>query len=184
MKNNQFSIIKAFPAQERDELTRLRLLDPADLSLAPLPLWVRLLDRTHLASQTAAALDTWHDSLLATPDLSLKHYLRENSTVNATVFYTVALQLLGFEPALDFDLQHPLQSMKAMRLPMAVDQQWDCNGIIHAFYLLLCTRGKGGATFLDHLTNEGAFTWTYHLPDNQKPLFLTAGRLPVLTPTS
>lgn len=171
MKNNQFSIVKTSPSKQRAELTRLRLLDPADLELSPQTLWVRLLDCTHVASQDPAALDTWHDSLLATPDLSLKYYLRESNSVDPAVFYTVALQLLGFEPALDFDLQKPIASMKALRLPMVTEQKWDRDGVIKAFYLLLCTRGKGGATFLDHLTNEGAFTWTYGLPDNEKPVF-------------
>lgn len=171
MKDNQFSIVKTSLKQQKAELTRLRLLDPADDELSPVTLWVKLLDRTHTNSSSRAALDIWHNNLLASPDMSLKQYIQQNNNVSTPAFYTVALQLLGFEPALDFDLEHPLESMKKMQLPMVHTKQWDQDSIISAFYLLLCTRGKGGATFLDMLTNEGVFTWTYSLPDSDKPLF-------------
>lgn len=171
MKDNQFSIVDTSLKQERAELIRLRLLDPAELSSTPVALWIKILDRTHIASYTPAALDTWHGNLLATAELSLKRYLQQTNGLSTEVFYRIALQLLGFEPALDFNLQDPLQSMQKMQLPMVNPSQWDQDAVINAFYLLLCTRGKGGATFLDMLTNEGAFTWTYALPDQEKPIF-------------
>lgn len=170
MKDNQFGIIKTSLTEQKAELNRLRLLDGADLELSPCQLWVKLLDHTHTQSQEAAALDTWHDSLLASPDQSLKYYLKQNSRVTTAAFYTVALQLLGFEPALDFDLAKPMQSIVKMNLPTVDADKWDNDTLIRAFYLLLCTRGKGGASFIDMLTNEGAFTWTYALPDAEKPL--------------
>lgn len=171
MQINQFSIIKTTPEERVSELRRLRLLEEGDEALPGSELFHRLLLRTHLATQAPAGQDVWLRDLLATPTTDLKQWLTSGAELTDAVFYLVALQLLGYEPARDFPLDYPLLGIKRLHLPHAYHEDWDAAAVIEGFYLLLLTRGPYGMSFLDLLTSQGLLTWSYELPASEKPLF-------------
>lgn len=171
MKINQFSIIKTSFEQEEKELTRLHLLETGELDLEPVVLWRKLLSRVHPASQQPSAIHQWFYDLLATPDLSLEDWFSQHQQLSNEVFYLVALQLLQFEGGLDFDPTDPLAAVKQINLPHHFYDQWTSRDVLDAWYLLLVSRNKNGQSFLDYLTSQGLFAWTYQLPASQKPLW-------------
>lgn len=171
MKNNQFAIVPTPLPQRKAELTQLHVLNDDNMQLSAIDLWQDLLIKIHPAGLNMAAHQQWLDSILATPTLSVKKWLKQSTPLNDQVFYLTALQLLHFEPALDFQLSAPLAAMKKMQLPFEHHDNWDQDAVISAFYLLLNTRGKNGQTLLDDLTGQGWLKWSYELPASQKPLF-------------
>lgn len=172
MKNNQFAIAPTDHATRVEELQRIRLLHPDEENTAqPNDLWKSLLTRIHVAGHNQLADEEWLNSLLATPDLSIAQWLDQNQPLSDQVFYLVALQLLQFEPAIDFSIDAPLDGMKKIQLPMENHDQWTTQDVIDAFYLLLNTRTKLGQNLLDRLTSQGLLTWTYSLPASDKPLY-------------
>ncbi|WP_295731294.1 Xaa-Pro dipeptidyl-peptidase [uncultured Limosilactobacillus sp.] len=185
MKNNQFAIAPADHQQRITELQKIRLLQPdEEQQLTPNQLWTKLLTRIHVAGQTPALDHEWLNSLLATPNLSITDWLTQDASLTDDVFYLVALQLLQFEPAIDFDIHAPLAGMKKIQLPMEQHAKWTTANIIDAFYLLLNTRTKLGQNLLDRLTSQGMLTWTYSLPVNQKPIFFNGKPIASFDPTS
>ncbi len=172
MKNNQFAIAPTDHETRVAELQRIRLLQPDELTtLTPNELWTKLLLRIHIADHSQALDHEWLNSLLATPDLSITDWLSQSQPMTNEVFYLVALQILQFEPAIDFSIHAPIDGMNKIQLPMEQHEQWTNNDIIDAFYLLLNTRTKLGQNLLDRLTSQGMFTWTYSLPASEKPLY-------------
>ena len=72
MKFNQFSIISASPAQERQELAMLHLLRAEEVDqLTPAELFETLLVRTRLGINSPLTAAEWLHDLLATPTLAL-----------------------------------------------------------------------------------------------------------------
>ncbi|HJA21809.1 MAG TPA: Xaa-Pro dipeptidyl-peptidase [Candidatus Limosilactobacillus intestinipullorum] len=171
MKINQFSIAKTNPQQKRAELKTLRLLkgDEED-QLSPATLFETLLTRTHLAVDSPITSKEWLHDLLATPDQALDDWLAAKPALTTAVFYRVALQLLDFEPEIDFQLDQPVTAWQDFNLAMVDTTSWTSSTVIDAFYLLLNTRGKNGQSWLDMLTAHGFLTWTYQLPADQKPV--------------
>ncbi|MGM9891631.1 Xaa-Pro dipeptidyl-peptidase [Limosilactobacillus sp.] len=171
MKINQFSIVNVSPRQQRAELTTLRLLkDETESQLAPTALFETLLTRTHLGVNSPLTTKEWLHDLLATPDQALDDWLAANNKLTTAVFYRIALQLLEFEPEIDFALEHPLEAWRKFHLTMVDTDEWTAETVIKAFYLLLSTRGKNGQSWLDLLTAHGFLSWTYQLPAAEKPL--------------
>lgn len=171
MKNNQFAIAPTTHETRVAELEQIRLLQPNETALQPNELWDKLLVRIHIADHSKALDHEWLNSLLATPDLSITDWLAQERPMTNDVFYLVALQLLQFEPAIDFSINAPIDGMKKIQLPMELHEQWTTDDIIDAFYLLLNTRTKLGQNLLDRLTSQGMLTWTYALPASEKPLY-------------
>lgn len=172
MKNNQFAIAPADHETRVKELQRIRLLHPGEeTSIQTNELWSALLTRIHVAGHNQTADQEWLNSLLATPDLSIAQWLSQMKPLNNDVFYLVALQLLQFEPALDFSIDAPLDGMKKIQLPMEKHDQWTTGDVIDAFYLLLNTRTKLGQNLLDRLTSQGMLAWSYSLPASEKPIY-------------
>lgn len=185
MKFNQFSIISVSPAQERQELALLHLLRHEEVQqLTPTELWETLLVRTHLGVDSPiTAHECLHD-LLATPTMALDDWLAQAPELTTAVFYRVAFQLLGFEPAVDFQLDQPVASWRKLNLPLREHAAWTGDDLVDAFYLLLNTRAKNGQTYLDLLTAHGFLAWTYDLPAEQKPLFFNGKPLASYDPQS
>lgn len=171
MKNNQFAIVPTNLATRKHELTHLHLLQEGDHDLSAKELWLILLSRINPDAHTAAADQEWKNSLLATSDLSIAQWAQSDQPLSDNVFYLTALQLLDFEPALDFQLGQPMAAMQKINLPYEQHPQWDQDAVISAFYLLLNTSTKNGQSLLDRLVVDGLFTWTFDLPANKKPLF-------------
>lgn len=171
MHINQFSLIKTTPTERIQDLQRLHLLQDGDTALPARDLFARLLLRTHLATTCPAGQAAWLHGLLATPTTDLQAWLAGTEELTDAVFYLVALQLLGYEPARDFPLDFPLLGIKKLNLPHAYHPDWDVSAVIESFYLLLLTRGPQGMSWLDQLTNQGLLHWTFNLPAQEKPLF-------------
>lgn len=183
MKNNQFAIVPTNLAQRKEELTSLHLLDNNNQQLAPVALWRDLLTRIHPAGHTIAADEQWLDSLLATPTQSIKEWLQSQQPLSNNVFYLVALQLLHFEPLLDFQTDNPLAAMDKINLPYEEHHEWTTDAVISAFYLLMNTRGKKGQNLLDDLTAQGWLNWSFQLPASQKPLYFNGKPVACFDPT-
>lgn len=183
MKINQFSIMPTTPQQRRQELKTIHLLNESEeATLTPTAMWETLLSRIYLASKQPNAITQWFHDLLATPDLALDDWFAKQVPITDDIFYLVALQLLDFEPALDFDLTAPLTMLKQTGLPIERHHQWTTANVIDAFYLLLNTRNKNGQVLIDHLTAEGLLAWSYQLPATQKPLFFNGKPLASFDP--
>ena len=183
MKINQFSIAPTSPAQRQAELKQLRLLKGNEENqLNAKELFETLLARTHLSCTTPLTSKEWLHDLLATPTVAVDDWLTNDQPLTSDVFYRVALQLLEFEPGVDFKLDAPLVAWHKLGLPIEEHDQWTASDAINAYYLLLNTRGKGGQIFIDQLTAEGSLAWSYQLPADQKPLFFNGKPLASFDP--
>lgn len=183
MKINQFSLAPTTPVQRRQELIKIHLLqENEEATLSPTAMWKTFLSRIHLASQQAAASQQWLNDLLATPTLSIAEWLAKGLPMTDDVFYLVALQLLEFEPAVDFAITDPLVTVNQVGLPHESHQQWTTADIIDAFYRLLNTHGKNGQSLIDALTADGLMAWSYQLPASQKPLYFNGKPLASFDP--
>ena len=113
-------------------------------------MWQTLLERINCSCTSEPALKRWRQDVLATPELSLDGWLASKQPLNDEVFYLVGLQLLEFEPAIDFSITDPLAAMDQMQLLHHHFEQWTTADVIAAFYDLLNTHTKNGQTLLDH----------------------------------
>ena len=169
MKINQFAHAPAAFETKLEELSKLRFIKAGaqqeDLNL----LWKNLLLKCFPQAKCLAQKHEKLASLAATKTESVPEFI-EKKTVDLTVFYAVAMQLLQFEPDTDFDIDNPLKSMDELGVFHA-DKLEDSTDLISAFYDLLATHGKNGQTLLDHLGNLGFFIDFYDLPVSEKPVF-------------
>lgn len=87
MKFNQFSIISASPAQERQELAMLHLLRAEEVDqLTPAELFETLLVRTRLGINSPLTAAEWLHDLLATPTLALDDWFKLGTSLTTDVF--------------------------------------------------------------------------------------------------
>lgn len=183
MKINQFSIIKVSLPQQLAELRMLHLLqDGEEGQLGPTTIFKNFLSQIHEGVNSPITTNEWLHDLLATPDQALDDWFYSAGPLTTDVFYRVALQLLEFEPDVDFQLDQPVMDWKKFHLPIAEHGTWTSTDVITAFYLLLNTRGKNGMTLIDLLTANGFLTWTYQLPATQKPLIFNGKPLACYDP--
>ena len=138
MKINQFSITSTTPQARRQELMQIHLLRKnEEQTLTPNAMFETFLARIHMASAQPIVTKQWLHDLLATPDLALDDWFDQNQILTDEVFYLVALQLLDFEAAVDFDIADSLATVKKIGLPVESHQKWTTANVIDAFYLLL-----------------------------------------------
>lgn len=183
MKNNQFAMMSLPFEQQCHELQTIHLLKASESStLTPNQMWQTLLERINCSCTSEPALKRWRQDVLATPELSLADWLASNQSLNDRIFYLVCLQLLEFEPAIDFSITDPLAAMDQMQLLHHHFEQWTTADVIAAFYDLLNTHTKNGQTLLDALTAQGLLKWTHKLSANQKPIFFNGKSLAVFDP--
>lgn len=185
MKINQFSITRTSSEQKLRELKKLHLLRANEATeLDSTQMWLTLLTRTHMASEQPIAVRQWLHDLLATPTLAIDEWLEHDQPLTTDVFYLVALQLLHFEPEVDFNPNHPLEDWAHIGLPFVQHTSWSTLDVLEAFYLLLNTRNKDGQSFIDQLTSEGFLTWSYQLPAYKKPLYFNGKPLASFDPAN
>ena len=181
MKINQFAHTPANFETKLEELSKLRFIKAGaqqeDLNL----LWKNLLLKCFPQAKCLAQKHEKLASLAATKTESVPEFI-EKKTVDLTVFYAVAMQLLQFEPDTEFDIDNPLKSMDELGVFHA-DKLEDSTDMISAFYDLLATHGKNGQTLLDHLGNLGFFVDFYDLPVSEKPVFFNGKAQPVFDTT-
>lgn len=183
MKNNQFAMRPTDFKDQLTELKNLKFLDQDNESESdPIKLWKSFLSKNFLEAQTSSVLEEKLQTYMATADMDLDEYLDSATNVSVEAFYNVALQLLKFNPDVDFSFDNPLAAMKKIQLFVA-DHQTDnftIKELTSAWYWLLATHNKTGQTFVDSLATKGYFTQFYGKVT--KPLLFNGKTLPVFDP--
>ncbi|WP_395319291.1 Xaa-Pro dipeptidyl-peptidase [Fructilactobacillus frigidiflavus] len=154
MKINQFAQLHPNLATMKKELQRVGFATEDNDEKALFHSFLNQIQPTKLSS---ANLKTTLNQFLATPDERLGDFFASNTPLSAEVFYLVALQLLGFQADVDFDLKQPLVAMTNLNLfyHQTVNST---TSLIEAWYDLLNTHGKNDLTLLDRLAAQGYFT--------------------------
>lgn len=183
MKNNQFAIRPTDFKDQLKELTEIGFLDKDNESETnPIQLWISFLSKSFLEAKTSSTFEEKLKTYMATPEQNLNDYLDSATHVSVAAFYNVALQLLKFNPDVDFSFSDPLAAMKKIQL-MIADHNGDTFTIEElksAWYWLLATHNKVGQTYLDSLAIKGYFTKFYGKVT--KPLLFNGKTLPVFDP--
>lgn len=185
MRNNQFAIKPTEFADQLKELTDIKFLDAGNQTTTePIKLWKSFLQKSFLTAQTNATFQQKAAALMATEKMDLAQYLNERQVVSLQAFYNVALQLLDFQPDLDFELADPLTALKKIQLKIVDHQNEDLSTdeLKSAWYWLLATHNKDGQTFIDQLAANGYFVSFYHDSNVKKPLLFNGKTLPVFDP--
>ncbi|MBD5069189.1 MAG: Xaa-Pro dipeptidyl-peptidase [Lactobacillus sp.] len=178
MKINQFAHLQLTPDQKAHELHQIGFLncdaqnDP-DLN----HIWLQFIGLALPHLKTFPTKEAKFKTLLASPTQNILEY-SAHETVDLDSFYLVALQLLGFEPEVDFAVAKPVAEMERLGLYHAssLDERMQ---LIGAWYDLLCTFTKNGQTLLDQLAAQGYFTRFFDLPAIKKPLFFNGKAQPI-----
>lgn len=183
MKNNQFAIR---PTDFKDQLIELRNIGFLDkdneAESNPIKLWKSFLSKSFLEAKTSSSFEDKLKTYMATDSLNLNEYLDSATHVSVAAFYNVALQLLKFNPDVDFTFTDPLGAMKKIQL-MIADHNADSftiDELKSAWYWLLATHNKTGQTFIDSLAAKGYFVPFYGKVT--KPLLFNGKTLPVFDP--
>lgn len=165
MKINQFAQLHPNLATMKKELQRVGFATEDNDEKALFHSFLNQIQPTKLSS---ANLKTTLNQFLATPNERLGDFFASNTPLSAEVFYLVALQLLGFQADVDFDLKQPLAAMTNLNLfyHQTVNST---TSLIEAWYDLLNTHGKNDLTLLDRLAAQGYFTKPEFTPNH--PLF-------------
>ncbi|MDT2583788.1 Xaa-Pro dipeptidyl-peptidase [Lactococcus petauri] len=104
------------------------------------------------------------ESIQATPTASFHEFLSSEQALTWNIFWTVSLQLLGFVPNFEFQVDQAKEFAKSVNLPMVDEEALNSENLISALYLLLCSRRKNGMTLVEHWVSEGLLpvSNTYH----------------------
>ncbi|KRN99242.1 Xaa-Pro dipeptidyl-peptidase [Companilactobacillus kimchiensis] len=183
MKNNQFAIRPTDFKDQLTELKEIKFLDRDNESETDtIKLWKSFLSKSFLEAQTSSVLEEKLQTYMATSDMNLDEYLDSATNVTVEAFYNVALQLLKFNPDVDFSFDNPLAAMKKIQLFVADHQAaiFSTDELKSAWYWLLATHNKIGQTFVDSLATKGYFTQFYGKVT--KPLLFNGKTLPVFDP--
>ncbi|WP_338216899.1 Xaa-Pro dipeptidyl-peptidase [Companilactobacillus muriivasis] len=183
MKNNQFAIRPTDFKDQLTELTEIGFLDKDNESETnPLQLWISFLSKSFLEDKTSSTFEETLKTYMATDEQNLSEYIDSATHVSVVAFYNVALQLLKFNPDVDFSFTDPLAAMDKIQLMVA-----DHNGasftideLKSAWYWLLATHNKMGQTYVDSLASKGYFTKFYS--KITKPMLFNGKTLPVFNP--
>ncbi|MGT2715629.1 Xaa-Pro dipeptidyl-peptidase [Streptococcus respiraculi] len=142
MRFNQFSYIQTSQKAMLKEL--------ADVGF---PLQSELSDKENLERFVRKALflagntDIALSNLLADWEMDLLTFFQSDAELTDSIFYQVALQLLGFIPGLDYtDVQ---DFVSTSQFPIRY------SNLIENLYQLLVTRSKSGNTLIDQLVSDG-----------------------------
>ena len=92
-------------------------------------------------------IDTILSNMVADNETDLLAFFESNHELTDEVFYTIALQLLGFTPFVDFE--NVADFCKEINFPIAY------GNILENLYHLLNTRTKSGNILVDQLVSEG-----------------------------
>ncbi|GEO78470.1 x-prolyl-dipeptidyl aminopeptidase [Companilactobacillus mindensis DSM 14500] len=183
MKNNQFAIRPTDFKTQLSELREIQFLDQDNESETDtIKLWKSFLSKSFLEAQTSSVLEEKLQTYMATSDMNLDEYLDSATNVTVEAFYNVALQLLKFNPDVDFSFDAPLAAMKKIQLLVADHQKdtFTTDELKSAWYWLLATHNKTGQTFIDSLATKGYFTRFYGKIN--KPMLFNGKTLPVFDP--
>ncbi|WP_235807167.1 Xaa-Pro dipeptidyl-peptidase [Lentilactobacillus farraginis] len=174
MKINQFAYVPTSHEQIIKELADSRFLSARTQKMAdPVMLYRGLLLKFFLEKKQSRAVRIQKVAdLMATTNLNAYEYTTTQSSVSRVAFYNVALQLLGFQVGLDFELDDPFTALKKFKLPVIdSDDPLTRDQLIDAWYRLLNTRTKFGQTLIDDLAGKGYYAQFYDDQQLPRPLF-------------
>lgn len=178
MKFNQFAPRQVSLETQIQELINLEFLTNSLLEKDEMDkIWLHFLKQVFTQAQSPTANHEQIADLLASNTQNVFDFLNEHE-ITTNAFYNVALQLLGFEVDLDFELANPLASMDKMQL-FHVNEINSTHDLITACYYLLLTYTKGGQNYLDYLATLGYFVPLYGRPAGMKPIFFNGQSQPV-----
>lgn len=183
MKNNQFAIRPTLFGDQITELKEIGFLDKDNSNENdPIKLWKSFLSKTFIEAKTSSNFEEKLHTYMATPNQNLSEYLDSSINVSVQTFYNVALQLLKFNPDVDFSFEDPLKAMEKIQLPIADHQgnNFSPDELKSAWYWLLATHNKDGQTYIDSLAAKGYFTPFYGKVS--KPMLFNGKTLPVFDP--
>ena len=95
------------------------------------------------------------ESIQATPTASFHEFLSSEQALTWDIFWTVSLQLLGFVPNFEFQVDQAKEFAQSVNLPMEDEEALNSENLISALYLLLCSRRKNGMILVEHWVSEG-----------------------------
>ncbi|WP_300561600.1 Xaa-Pro dipeptidyl-peptidase [Companilactobacillus sp.] len=185
MRNNQFALKPTDYNSQIEELTAIRFLDEGnDSESGVLALWKSFLKKSLLVSKSETIFNEKLATIMATPVLDLAEFFDQHSQLDVNTFYNVGLQLMDFQPGLDFELTDPLSAMDKIQLKVADHQTnfFSLDELKSAWYWLLATHNKDGQTLIDQLAAQGYFVSFYHDESVKKPLLFNGKTLPVFDP--
>ena len=142
MRYNQYSYTKASTETMLTELSNLGFDFQATNS--PKENLLLFLRRALFGYQN---IDTILSNMVADNETDLLAFFESNRELTDEVFYTIALQLLGFTPFVDFE--NVADFCKEINFPIAY------GNILENLYHLLNTRTKSGNILVDQLVSEG-----------------------------
>lgn len=93
-------------------------------------------------------------TLLATPSLSVMDILKLDLELDWEIYWSLALQLLGFTANFEFDLSKSIDFAREVNLPMNEPGELNSESLIAALYLLLASRRKNGMSLVEHWVSE------------------------------
>lgn len=166
MKINQFGL-KRVPFEEaKKELLAAGFLTIGS-SKDMTKLWFEFLQKSFLNVRDESGFINKLGNFLADEKTDLKTFYHSGATLTKEVFYTVGLQLLEFEPMIDFDPKNVLTEAENIGVPIFVGECTTTETMIEAWYLLLTSHTKNGLNFLDKLASDGY----YENQEVSKPFF-------------
>ena len=142
MRYNQYSYTKASTETMLTELSNLGFDFQATNS--PKENLLLFLKRALFGYQN---IDTILSNMVADNETDLLAFFESNRELTEEVFYTIALQLLGFTPFVDFE--NVADFCKEINFPITY------GNILEKLYHLLNTRTKSGNILVDQLVSEG-----------------------------
>ena len=142
MRYNQYSYTKASTETMLTELSNLGFDFQATNS--PKENLLLFLRRALFGYQN---IDTILSNMVADNETDLLTFFESNRELTDVVFYTIALQLLGFTPFVDFE--NVADFCKEINFPITY------GNILENLYHLLNTRTKSGNILVDQLVSEG-----------------------------
>lgn len=157
MKYHQYAYVPTDRTTALQELQDIHFLPQDYQSLSFGQLLAHLVGQT-LVEATSPAAKIAKLAEFATDDHTSLAAFIAASPINMTPaqFYAVGLQLLGYHPVYDYDLNTPVKTMTQHALPV-VSQIATTADLIQAFYRLLNTRSKNGQTLIDVMAGKGYF---------------------------
>lgn len=178
MKFNQFAHYQVDFTTQLNELTKIGFTDLNDKLNSNLKeLWFTLIDQCFRKTQDELGCQEHLSHILATSKMDAWHFYQDSQEpLTATIFYNVALQLLGFEVQTDFNLKNPFTFMSKAGLYFQ-DEITSTKQLINAWYHLLNTPTTNGQYWLDILAKEGFFKEL--IGQATQPLFFNGKTQPI-----
>lgn len=183
MKNNQFAIRPTNFDTQIKELQDIHFLTSNNEMITnTIDLFKDFLQLSFLETDSQTVFEQKLASYMATPNQNALEYITSSSELSVESFYNIALQLLKFNPDVDFSFNDPLGAMKKIQLPISNHEGnvFTLNELKSAWYLLLATHNKNGQTFIDSLAANGYFVPFYG--DVGEPLLFNGKSMPVFDP--